>query len=105
MRDGQKTCAAIRGATTPEGVIAVLLDYVATLSPAEAALVPASLTNLAAHHAAEVAAAAVDLARREALVENDAPEAEFLKEVATVLSTAAMRLAVLIATVPEKAES
>ena len=59
------------------------------------AAIPASLLTLQINHARDVAAAAVELARHEATMALDAPEAALVKDIATVLSTAAMRLAIV----------
>ncbi|MEP7068903.1 MAG: hypothetical protein ABI789_06680 [Usitatibacter sp.] len=91
----QTTCVAIRNAATVDHVIDALRSYLDSVEPVHQALLPAGLLTLGVKHAQEIAQAAVELAHREASVAAQAPEASFLKEAATVFSTAAMRLAVL----------
>ena len=91
----QATCVAIRKATTIDHVIDALRSYLASIEPIHQALLPPGLLTLGVKHAEEIAQAAVELARREASVAAQAPEAKFLNDAAPVFSTAAMRLAVL----------
>jgi len=95
MADSNSTCAAIMAAESEPEVISILRDYLSTLGPERTALLPGSLMALGINHAKEIAQAAVELAQREAQAVADSPEAGFLKEVGTVLSTAAMKLVVL----------
>ena len=70
-------------------------DYLSSLSVANTAFVPGTVLALGINHAKEIAQAALEVARHEAQAAADAPEAALLKDVGTVLSTAAMRLVVL----------
>ncbi len=93
--DGASTCQVIRAASTEGEVIAAVRDYLGTLDHGQLAAIPASLLSLQINHARDIAAAAVELARHEATMAPQAPEAALVKDVATVLSTAAMRLAII----------
>jgi hypothetical protein len=95
MTNASSTCTAIRTASTESEVVTLVRQYLATLSAEKTALVPPTLLALGINHAREIAQAAVEVASREALSASDAPEAQFLKDVGMVLSTAAMRLVVL----------
>ena len=78
-------------------MVAVVRDYLASLGEEKATLIPGTAIALRVKHAQEIAQAALEVARREAQVAADAPEAIFLKELGTVLSTAAMKLVMLAA--------
>ena len=93
--DGHSTCQAIRAASTEEEVIGAVRDYFGSLDHGDLAAIPANLLSLQINHARDIAAAAVEVARHEATIAHDAPEAALIKEVAMVLSTAAMRLAII----------
>jgi hypothetical protein len=93
--NGHSTCVAIRAASTETEVMSAVRGYLSSLSPDKTAILPPTLVTLGINHAQDIAQAALELAGREALAVADAPEAAFLKDAATVLSTAAMRLAVL----------
>ena len=95
MTDTQSTCAAIMAADSETQVVSIVRGYLQSFSAERAALVPGSLIAFGINHAKEIAQAAVDVARREAQAIAGGPEATFLKEVGTVLSTAAMKLVVL----------
>jgi hypothetical protein len=95
VKDAPSACAAIQSASTEPEVISIVRSYLASLSAEKAVLVPGDVIALGINHAREIAQAAVEVARREALAAADAPEASFLRDVGTVLSTAAMRLLVL----------
>lgn len=70
-------------------------DYLEGIEPRALATIPVSLLTLQINHARDIAAAAVELARHEATMTLEEPNAVLVKEVATVLSTAAMRLAIV----------
>jgi len=95
MTDIQSTCAAIMAANSESEVVSIVRSYLGSFSAERAALVPGSLIAFGINHAKEIAQAAVEVARREAQAVAEGPEATFLKEVGTVLSTAAMKLVVL----------
>jgi hypothetical protein len=95
VTDANSTCAAIMAADSESQVVSIVRDYLTSFSAEKAALVPGSLAAFGINYAKEIAQAAVDVARREAQAIADGPEAQFLKEVGTVLSTAAMKLVVL----------
>jgi len=95
MTDTQSTCAAIMAAESESEVVSIVRKYLSSLSTEKAALVPGSLVDVGIAHAKEIAQAAVEVAQREAQAAADGPDAAFLKEVGTVLSTAAMKLVVL----------
>ena len=95
MKDVTATCVAIRNAQTHAEVISTVRAYLSSLNVADSAVMPPTLLALGVDYAQEIAQAALELANREAATAADAPEASILKEAATVLSTAAMRLAVL----------
>jgi hypothetical protein len=95
MSDCKSTCAAIMAAESESQVVSIVRGYLSSFSAERAALVPASLIAVGINHAKEIAQAAVEVASREAQAVADGPEATFLKEVGTVLSTAAMKLVVL----------
>jgi hypothetical protein len=96
---GQKSCAStcqmIRGASTEAEVITAVRRYLSELDPVEVKAIPGDLLSLHIHHARDIAAAALELAKHEASISQDAPEAALVKDVATVFSTAAMRLALI----------
>ncbi|HUQ28530.1 MAG TPA: hypothetical protein VM051_08055 [Usitatibacter sp.] len=69
--------------------------YLESLEPGALAAIPVSLLTLQINHARDIAAAAVELARHEAMMPVDEPSAVLVKDIATVLSTAAMRLAMV----------
>lgn len=95
MTDANSTCAAIMAADSESQVVSIVRDYLTSFSAEKAALVPGSLAAFGINYAKEIAQAAVEVARREAQAIADGPEATFLKDVGTVLSTAAMKLVVL----------
>jgi len=95
MTDTQSTCAAIMAAESDSEVVSIVRNYLASFNGEKAALLPSSLLALGINYAKEIAQAAVEVARREAQAIADGPEATFLKDVGTVLSTAAMKLVVL----------
>ena len=92
--DYAETCRAISTATTDGEVVAAVRRYLGSLDHHKIAL-PAQLLSLQVNHAVDIAAASVELARLEATLLLQGPEATVLKNVATVLSTAAMRLAII----------
>jgi hypothetical protein len=91
--DRNATCLAIQAASTEAEVITALRKYLSALDSGKAGLLPATLLAVGVNHAQEIAQAAVELASRE--MTSDGPTAVLLRDAATVLSTAAMRLAVL----------
>lgn len=95
MSDCNGTCAAIMAADSEAQVVSIVRSYMESFNAEKAALVPGSLVTFGINHAKEIAQAAVEVAQREAQAIADGPEATFLKEVGTVLSTAAMKLVVL----------
>ena len=95
MKDPQSTCRAIQAAATQEQVIAVVREYLGSLTPSEAAMLPVGLTSLGVSHVEEVVQSALQIVHREMLSVLDAPEATILKEASLVFSTAAQRLAML----------
>jgi hypothetical protein len=103
MTDTQSTCAAIMAADSESEVVSIVRKYLSSLSTDRAALVPGSLVAVGVNHAKEIAQAAVEVAQREAQAAADGPDAVFLKEVGTVLSTAAMKLVVLACEVETQA--
>ena len=94
MSDRHATCIAIRAASTEAEVIAQVRKYLSSLDAAKMALMPPTLLAVGVDHAKEIAQGALELASRE-VTEADASTGEFLRDAATVLSTAAMRLAML----------
>jgi len=95
VKDAPSACAAIGAASTESEVISIVRTYLASQSAEKAVMIPGDVVALGINHAREIAQAALEVARREALIAADAPEASFLKDVGAVLSTAAMRLIVL----------
>ena len=95
MSDCNSTCAAIMAADSESQVISLVRGYLGSFSSERAALVPPSLLAFGINHAKEIAQAAVEVAHREAQAVAEGPEAAFLKDLGTVLSTAAMKLVVL----------
>ena len=95
MNDSRSTIRAIQAAATEEQVVAVVRDFLKSLSPSEAALMPAGLTALGVSHVEEVFQSALALVHREMGAAFDQPEAAVLKDASLVLSTAAQRLAIL----------
>ena len=93
--DCNSTCAAIMAAGSEGEVVTLVRKYLASLSAERAALVPSTVIAFGINHTRDLAQAAMDVATREAEALADGPEAAFLKEVGTVLSTAAMKLVVL----------
>jgi hypothetical protein len=105
MKDVTSTCRAIQTASTQEQVVAAVREYVASLTPEEAALMPVGLTTLSVSHVDEVVHSALQLVHREMLAVVDAPEAALLKDASLVFSTAAQRLAALALQPGELAKS
>lgn len=95
MKDTHSICRAIQAAPTEAHVVAIVREYLSSLSAAELAALPAGLTALGISHAEEVVQSALQLVHREMLSALDAPEAAFLKDAALIFSTAAQRLAAL----------
>jgi hypothetical protein len=95
VKDASTACTAISAASTEPEVISIVRAFLSSQSPEKAKMIPGGVVALGINHAREIAQAALEVARREALVAADAPEASFLKDVGAVLSTAAMRLLVL----------
>jgi hypothetical protein len=95
MSDCNRICAEIMAAESESQVVSIVRSYMSSLNAERAALVPGSLLAVGINHAKEIAQAAVEVASREAQAIADGPEATFLKEFGTVLSTAAMKLVVL----------
>lgn len=93
----QDACVAIQTAKTKTDVISAVRNYLSSLEASKVALMPPTLLALGVDHARELAQASIELASREATAALDGPTVAFLKEAATVFSTAAMRLAVLSA--------
>ena len=93
--DCHSTYQVIRGASTEREVVGAVRDYLGSLDHAQIAAIPANLLSLQINHARDIAAAAVEVARHEATMAPQAPEADLVKDVAMVLSTAAMRLAII----------
>jgi len=104
MSDCNSTCAAIMAAGSEGEVLSHVRKYLSSFTPDKAVLVPPSVLALAINHAKEIAQAAVEVASREAQAVADGPEATVLKELGTVLSTAAMKLVVLACGEQETAE-
>jgi len=94
LSDRHATCIAIRAASTEAEVIAQVRKYLSSLDAAKMALMPPTLLAVGVDHAKEIAQGALELASRE-VAEADPSTGEFLRDAATVLSTAAMRLAML----------
>ena len=92
----ESTCQVIRAASTEAEVVTAVRLYLSELDPAQMKGIPGDLLSLHIHQARDIAAAALELARHEATISQDAPEAAILKDVATVFSTAAMRLALIV---------
>ena len=95
LKDPQTACNAIQAAATQEQVVAIVREYLGSLTPSEVALLPAGLTALGVSHVEEVVQSALQIVHREMLAAVDAPEARILKEASLVFSTAARRLAML----------
>jgi uncharacterized membrane protein len=95
LKDTQSACRAIQSASTEAQVVAIVREYLSSLTPAQLAVLPVSLTALGVSHVEEVVQSALQLVHREMLSALDAPEAALLKDAALVFSTAAQRLAVL----------
>ncbi|MGZ5088118.1 MAG: hypothetical protein ACXWGU_13530 [Usitatibacter sp.] len=93
--DKNSACSAIQAASTEGQVVAALRSYLSALDGKKTALLPSSLLTVGMDHAREIAQAAVELAARELIEISDEATAGFLRDAATVFSTAAMRLAVL----------
>ena len=93
--DGSDTCRAIREAETEGEVIRALQEYLESLHPMAVAAIPANLLSLSLSQAKDIMGAAVILARHEAKIIEQTPEAAIVKDVSNVLTTAATRLAVL----------
>jgi hypothetical protein len=89
------TIAAIQASSTAAEVVAAVNAFLSSFSREEVSGLPPSLVSLASRHVHEISQAAVELAQRDLLVVADGADAEVLKDAATVLSTAAMRLAML----------
>ena len=89
-----ETCRAIAAASTESEVVGAVRQYLGMLDLHKVTL-PGTLLSLQVNHAADIASVAVDLARHEATLVQQGPEATLLKDVCTVLSTAAMRLVMI----------
>jgi hypothetical protein len=88
-------CQVIRAASTEAEVITAVRGYLSGLDHAQLKAIPSDLLSLHVHQARDIASAAIELARHEATISQDAPEAALVKDVAMVFSTAAMRLALI----------
>ena len=97
MKNSRSTCLAIENALTQDEVVVSVREYLASLNPAEIALMPPGLAVFATGRAEEVVHSALQLVHHEMAVALDAPEAELIKEAVLVFSTAATRLATLAA--------
>ena len=95
MKDSASTCLAIQAASSETQVISIVREYLSALGPEKTAFMPATVLNVGISYAKDIAQAALEIATREADAAPDAPEAALLRDVGTVLSTAAMRLVVL----------
>jgi hypothetical protein len=95
MMDSRAACLAIQAASSEKQVISAVREYLSSLSPAQIALLPASLAALGTSHVEEVVQSALQLVYHEMLAALDSPEAAFLKDPVQVFSTAATRLATL----------
>ena len=95
MTNSRSTCAAIQSASTEDQVVGAVRDYLASLSAAEVALMPAGLTTLGRSHAANVVESALELVHREMVEVRGAAEMELIRDAVLVLATAATRLAAL----------
>jgi hypothetical protein len=93
--DGTEACRVIREAATEGEVVRALTEYLESLHPMAVAAIPANLLSLHLTHAKDIMGAAVILARHEAKMAHDTPESAIVKDVSSVLTAAATRLAVL----------
>ena len=93
--DGSDTCRVIREAASEGEVVRALTEYLESLHPLAVAAIPANLLSLHLTHAKDIMGAAVVLARHEAKMIQETPEAAIVRDVSNVLTAAATRLAVL----------
>jgi len=93
--DGSETCRIIREAQSEGEVVRALTEYLESLHPMAVAAIPANLLSLHLTHAKDIMGAAVILARHETKMIQETPEAAIVKDVSSVLTAAATRLAVL----------
>ena len=93
--DGSDTCRLIREAETEGDVVRALQEYLESLHPMAVAAIPAHLLSLTLTETKDIMGAAVILARHEAKMMEQTPEAAIVRDVSNVLTAAATRLAVL----------
>jgi hypothetical protein len=93
--DGSEACRVIREAASEGEVVRALTEYLESLHPMAVAAIPANLLSLHLTHAKDIMGAAVILARHEAKMIQETPEAAIVRDVSNVLTAAATRLAVL----------
>ncbi len=95
MKKSDSACRDIRAASTESQVVAAVRAYLASLDPAEVALVPTEIMAFNLSGAEEAVQAALHLVHAQMLGMRDATQYAMLSEVVLVFSTAARRLAVL----------
>ena len=95
LPDCSAVCRQIQAASSEGEIIEAVRGYLSSIDGSSISALPVSLLSLQASQARDIAAAAVELARREATIAHDAPEAALLRDVTKVLSTAAMRIALV----------
>ena len=95
LPDCSAVCRQIQSASNEDEIVAAVRNYLSSIDAPSIAALPASLFALQVNQAGDIAAAAVELARREATIAHDAPEAAIIRDVTKVLSTAAMRMALI----------
>jgi hypothetical protein len=93
MRNGDNACRDIKAASTESEVIAAVRRYLGSLDASDAAKLPAEVMALGLSEVEEMVHAALQLVHNEMLGSHDAAEAEVLKDVHRVFTTAAKRLA------------
>ena len=95
MRNVPQTVQAIQAAMTPGEVLTAVHRFLSSLTPAEVSCLPPGLLSFASGQVQELSHVAVELAQREILASSNGLNAGLLKDASTVLSTAAMRLALI----------
>jgi hypothetical protein len=95
MKKGDSACRAINAAANESQVLAAVRDYLASLSAADVALMPAEVMALGLDQIEDLIQSALQLVHHQMMELREAPNAAVLNEAALVLSTAAKRLATL----------
>ena len=95
LPDCSAACMKIQSASNQDEIIEAVRGYLSAIDRSSLSRLPVSIVSLQASQARDIAAAVAELASREAAIAQDAPEAALIRDVSKVLSTAAMRIALI----------